>query len=105
MAAGVFEATSDGVHVFGLLDCARLFALQEGGEAAFAFLLDAARPWFVDRKRGSFVYLAEGEQPRLEQLGAHDMGTVDATVTPIALLPDLLEHLWEVTESGPIATM
>jgi hypothetical protein len=105
LAAGVFEATSEGVHVYGLLDCARLFALGPGGESAFVPLLDAARPWFVEHGRTAFMYFAEDDVPGLETLGASDLGGVDATVTPIELLPDLLEHLWEVTESAPAFTM
>jgi hypothetical protein len=105
VGAGVFEATSDGVHVFGLLDCARLFALDESDGQAFRSLLVAARTWFAEHGRPEFVYLAEDDSADLDGLNAKDMGMADATVTPIGLLPDLLEHMWEVTESPPILTM
>jgi hypothetical protein len=105
VAAGVFEATSEGVHVFGLLDCARLFALSKEGGQAFRSLLVAARPWFAEHDRPAFVYLAEDDTAYLNGLDTSDMGMADATVIPVELLPDLLEHVWEVTESAPVPTM
>jgi len=105
-AAGVFEATTDGVHLFGLLDSARLFPLKTGGDRAFPDLLAAARPWFSERQRSAFVYLAEDEVPQsINELAFRDMGTADATFTAAALLPDLLEHMWEVTATEPLVTM
>lgn len=105
-AVGVFEATSDGVHVYDLLDCARLFSMAPGGRSTFGALLASARGWFAERGRPAFVLLAEEEPcPELALLGAVDMGSADATVTPRSLLPDLLEHMWEVTASPPVATM
>jgi hypothetical protein len=80
--------------------------LAPDGRATFGALLDAARVWFSERGRPAFVYLAEDDPPaELGLLSAQDMGSADATVTPTELLPDLLEHMWEVTASPSVTTM
>jgi hypothetical protein len=60
---------------------------------------------FAEHDRPAFVYLAEDDTAYLNGLDTSDMGMADATVIPVELLPDLLEHVWEVTESAPVPTM
>jgi len=104
-AALVVESASNGVHLYGLLDCARLFALREGGENAFDALLEVARAWFADQGKPHFIYMREDgdldARPRPDQV---DLGKADLTVLSTELLPDFLEQMWEVTSKRPHTT-
>ena len=98
VAVAILEATSDGVHLYGLLDCARLYPLTDDGEDAFGALLAEATGWFHRRDRPLFVYKDEHGCVRLPpELGVREMGAADMTILPATLVPDLMEHLWEVT--------
>ena len=104
LAALVVESASDGVHLYDLLDCARLFALVEGGEDAFGALLEVAREWFLDQGKPHFVYLQEdGEFDAPAGHDQVDLGTADLTVLSADLLPDFLEQIWEATSKRPAA--
>src|SRR5690606_8206527 len=59
MAAAVVESASEGAHLYGLLDCLRLYPLRSGGEGGFRALLNAAHAWFAARGRQQFTYLEE----------------------------------------------
>jgi len=105
LAALVVESASDGVHLYDLLDCARLFALVEGGEDAFDALLELAREWFLDQGKPHFVYLQEnGEFDASVGRDQVDLGTADLTVLSADLLPDFLEQIWEATSKRPATT-
>ncbi|MEQ8458129.1 MAG: hypothetical protein RLO52_18695 [Sandaracinaceae bacterium] len=97
-AAAVVEAAEPGLHLFGLLDVVRIFALGPGGDGATQSLLEGARAWYRERGHERFVWLAEAEQserPVPESL--RDLGLADMTLVSGRLLPDLLEHIDEVT--------
>lgn len=98
VAAAVCETAEEGMHLFGLFDTVRPFALAEGGTAAFGPLVDAASGWY--RRHGKQRYAVFLEEawpeagPELEDLGEADLAVVSAD-----LHPDQLEHTWEVTAS------
>jgi hypothetical protein len=94
VAAALLEAADDGLHLFCLLDLARLFALEPGGEALFPALLDAARAWYAELGKPRFIYFCE---ETAAPPGLRDLGEADAIVLPSELLPELMEHLYEVT--------
>ncbi len=98
VAAAVMEIAEKGLHLFNLFDTVRLYALCEGGEAAFEALLDNARRWYSSRNRESFIYLAEIEKPMENTMVyCRNLGSGDMTILSAELLPELLEHLFEVT--------
>ncbi len=103
LAALVVESASDGVHLYDLLDCARLFVLVAGGEDAFDALLEVAREWFLDQGKPHFIYLQEnGELDAPAGRDQVDLGTADLTVLSADLLPDFLEQIWEATSKRPV---
>ncbi len=98
MAAAVLETADPGLHLFGLLDCVRFYALRPGGEMAYAALLEASRVWFAKRARTRFALLLEGGGVEPSALsGITDLGAADLTILSAALVPNLLEHVFEVT--------
>jgi hypothetical protein len=98
VAAAVLESAQDALHLFGLLDCVRLFPLTPGGEAAYPVLLGAARSWYLARNKSSFVCFYEAESlDAAQQSGLHDLGAANLMAFPRLLMPDFLEHLWLVT--------
>lgn len=103
VAAAVVELGAEGTHVFGLQDLARLYAIAEGGEAAFAHLLQQAKHWFRDRGKKRYVcFLEEGHtlpDAICEQMV--NLGEADMTLLAAHRVPELLEHLYEVTAPRP----
>jgi len=97
-AAAVVEAAEPGLHLFGLLDVVRIFPLGPGGDGAIAPLLSAAARWFRERGHAKLIWLAEGDQSALPvPPPLRDLGLADMTLVSGRLLPDLLEHIDEVT--------
>lgn len=106
IAAALLEAADDGLHLFRLLDVARLFALAEGGTAAFAALLHAARGFYREKRKEKFIYFVEGEDPEhARAAGLVDLGEADGVLLPWGLLPELLEHVYEVTAPRDVARL
>jgi len=98
IAAAILELAHEGVHLFGLFDVVRLWALAEGGEAAYPELIEAARAWYAERGKKHFVYFCEHPDPsHVVQTGLKDLGEADMTVLSADLIPDQLEHAWEIT--------
>jgi len=99
LAAALVETAEPGLHLFRLLDQARLYPLTVGGEAAFDALLAGARDWFRAAGRDRFVlFLEEGSTLRAPTLATlNDLGEADMTILSAEVLPELLEHLVEVT--------
>lgn len=98
MAAALLESAEDGLHLFRLLDVARVYALAEGGAAAFGALVDAARRFYAERRKAKFIYFLEGDDlSHAQAAGAVDLGEADCVLLPASLLPELLEHVYEVT--------
>ena len=98
-AALVVEATDDGLHLFRLLDVARLIPLRGlDPHAHLPALLDAARRWYADRGKPAFVYFEEQEPTQPPALpGTTDLGLAYAIAIPIESLPELVEHIFEIT--------
>ena len=97
-AAAVCELVEDGLHLFGLLDVVRLFAITPGGRATFTALLEASRDWYASRGKTGFAYFCETEDyAHATAADLVDLGTADMTVLAAELMPDQLEHAWEIT--------
>ncbi len=99
VAAAVVELGQDGAHLFRLLDLVRLYPLRSDAAAHYPRLLEAAGRWFGARGKPSFVlFREEGTEVDLAQIPVlKDMGFADMSILSAALLPELLEHVCEVT--------
>lgn len=97
LAVGIFEMASEGIHLYGLLDVVRLYPLVAGGEAGFPALIEAARGWFREHHKESFVYLEEYPCPDLGGANLTDLGRADTVLYATRLLPDAMEYVWEKT--------
>lgn len=99
MAAAVVEMGADGLHLFGLLDLVRLYPLSEKGENFYTDLLGYCANWFAARGKENFcLYLEAGQDlPLATREAATDMGEADMIILSAKRLPELLEHLHEVT--------
>ncbi len=99
MAAAVVEMGADGLHLFGLLDLVRLYPLSKEGEGFYTDLLGHCADWFQARdKEGFCLYLEDGQElPQATVDAATDMGEADMIILSAKRLPELLEHLHEVT--------
>lgn len=97
-AAAVLELAEDGLHLYGLLDIVRLFELEPGGADLFPALLERSRSWYRERGKTKFVYFDEHmSDEHARQAGFADLGGASLTVIGRELIPDLLEHVLEVT--------
>jgi hypothetical protein len=98
VAASIVECSETGANLFRLTDCLRLIVLAPGGDAALAGLLDSARRWFEEHGKEAFVYFREHEDPGPMQVAKlRDLGEGRFWVISAELLPEFLEHLFEVT--------
>jgi hypothetical protein len=101
VAGAVLESAEEGAHLFRLLDMVRLFSFSGGDvdESAQGALLAAAAEWFEALGKKAFIAYLEGsaEMPSSLQACATDLGLADFVVLSAALLPELLEHVVEVT--------
>jgi hypothetical protein len=98
VAAAVLEDAEEGTHLFHLLDLVRVYPLAEGGEAHLGALLQAAREWYAGRGKRQFIcFLEEDVAPPEVRQGVQDLGVADMAIHSADLLPDLLEHIYEVT--------
>ena len=98
VAGAILDLAEEGLHLFGLLDTVRLFALDEPDDLAFAALLEAARGWYWARGKRAYAYFREdptGEH--VERVGLTDLGTAYLTIISAELLPDFLDHIYEIT--------
>lgn len=94
VAMAVLETGQTGVSLFNLLDSLRMFALRPGGESAFGDLLAAARRWFIERQKDTFVVFCEGWERELgHALGLKDLGDGQLWIIARELLPDFLERI------------
>ena len=99
VAAAVLDAANDGLHLFGLLDVVRIFPLVEGAGSAYATLLAACQDWFSALGKHRFTYFADDDEDALGagRTGCTDLGAAYVTILPVALLPELLEHVFTLT--------
>ncbi len=97
IALGVVECAEPGLHLFGLLDTLRLYALQADGGKAFGPLLDEARAWFRQRGRRTFCFLEEQGSPVDNGQGIKLMSSAYFTLLSVERLPEMLEKLYSDT--------
>ena len=102
IAAALVESGETGTNLFRLLDGVRIFPFEPGGDAAaFIDLIEASRSWYRARKKEAFVFFRE--DPKLEVSGAdlRDLGEGHFWVLSAMLLPEFLEHIYELTAPKP----
>lgn len=104
-AALIADLAHPGLHLYGLMDLARIFPLVSGGERHTNALLDAAKTLYRSFGRTSFVYFHEGESPLPERSDLASMGTASLCVISMGLIPDLLDHLFEHMSWDPTLSM
>lgn len=100
VAVAILEIGADGTHLFGLLDLVRLYPLQPGGEESFEALLQQCGEWFRSKGKERFVLYLEEDDVRLPTtVSAHacDMGLADQVFLSVRKIPELLEHLHQLT--------
>lgn len=100
VAAGVVECAEPGLHLFGLLDTLRLYALSSDGERAFPDLLQLAREWFRERGRRTFCYLEEQGQLAADGRLVKPLSPAFLTLLSVERLPEMLEQLHLETARG-----
>lgn len=97
-AALVLDAADDGAHLFGLLDVARFVPMSSAARSYLPLLLAEAARWYARLRKQKFVYFEEGDGlPDLLHPGARDLGLAHAVVIPVELLPEQIEHVFEIT--------
>lgn len=101
-AAAVIECAEDGIHLFGLLDVARIVPLGPWDDEAANALLSHSRRLFAQLGKRTFVYACDTDVPRTSwPEDAADLGLTHCTVMSTAeLLPQFTEHAWELTMSS-----
>ncbi len=98
IAAAVMETGEIGTNMFRLLDSVRVFAMAEGGSRGYVGLLDAARRWYAERGRSSFLFLREDDDwSYAEAARLHDISEPCFWVISSTIMPDFLEHVCELT--------
>jgi hypothetical protein len=97
-AYAVAELASPGTHLYGLLDCVRIYHDGEHCAQAEASLLEVAACWFRASGRSEFVFLQQDGMPAPVR-AAQDMGRFSASLIPTSIGPDYMEHLWEITSA------
>jgi hypothetical protein len=101
-ALAVAEVAEQGAHLYGLLDCVRMYPLRPRGERAFPQLLQSAQGWFAERGRQSFTYLEEyPDTLSREGLAVHDMGGATFTILSIDRMPELLQRTTDLASQRP----
>lgn len=102
IAAAVVESGETGSNLFRLLDAVRLFPMYSGGESAYLALLDAARDWYAAHGKPTFTYFDESFDDALaERAKLRDLGDGNFWAISALLLPEFLEHIYELTASRP----
>ena len=106
IAAAILESADEGLHLYRLLDSVRMVSLVEGGTDAFGSLLAGAQDWFRKHDKPSFVAYLEDDVAIPEGCDgiAQDLGLADFVVLSAELLPELLEHVVEVTAPRELTT-
>jgi hypothetical protein len=101
VAAAIVETGETGTNLFRLLDCVRLYELGRGGQAAFVALLDEARRFYRGKGKSSFVYIQEHpDMEHVEQSQLNDLGPGNYWAISAQILPEFLEHVYELTAIG-----
>ena len=101
VAALVLEVGPPSASLLGQLDTARLYPLALEGPDAFVALLDAARAWYAQRGRASFVLVREDEgedgYPPEARLHETPGSRTCLWLLSARMLPEFLEYVSEAT--------
>jgi len=92
------------LHLFGLLDTLRMYALTPDGASAFDSVLQAARAWFRQHNRRSFCYLEEEGEIFADGTDIKLMSRAMMTLLSVERLPEMLEHLHSETAEARSTT-
>ncbi len=104
MALAVVELAEPFVHIYGLLDCVRMYSLRPGGERTFGMLLAQARAWYLAHGRQRLVYLEECKSGvSHERTGFRDLGCATLSLLSIDRVPELLERAADLASQRPPA--
>jgi len=98
-AVAVLELGEPGLHIFGLLDTVRVFGVAGRPQRKVVnVLLSAAGTWYAGRGRERFVFFDEHGVSRPDISASFiDLGLADLTLFAGRLLPDFLDHLFEIS--------
>ncbi len=94
-AALIADLGHPGLHIYGLLDVTRFFAIAADGEKYRDRLLEMAKQWYASHARTSFKHFHEDAEPLVESADRIDMGPASICIISMALIPDLLDYLFE----------
>jgi hypothetical protein len=100
VCAAVFETGQAGSNMFRLLDSARIIPLAPPGRSQVAYLrmLDEGRRWFAARGRDMYLYLREDNDWSYAEAGKlHDVSDARFWCISAELIPEFLEHVYELT--------
>lgn len=98
VAAALVESADDGLHLFGLLDCVRVFPLAEDGAEAYEDLLDRAARFYAERGKKKFVFFDEWNlEPTHRHAGFESLGLADTVITSAETLGAFLEGVLVAT--------
>lgn len=104
--AAIRESATDGLHLFRLLHCVRVFPLVASSPDCIAALFADCDAWYAERGGTSWVYVEEAElavdAATLTARRARDLGRADMAIVAAPLLPDLVEFVFEVTAERPL---
>lgn len=102
VAVALAEFTSPGVHVYDLMNAVWLYALAPAGAQHFDALLAAAAAWYGSLGAATFKLFSPLESTFRPARGRR-LAEADLTFVSTRILPDLSEHLWEITARPPLA--
>ena len=101
LAAAIVEVGETGTNLFRLLDCVRLYVLRPGGEATFVQLLNEARMFYRSKGKSSFAYIQQhADGDHVERSKLNDLGPGNYWAISAQILPEFLEHVYELTAIG-----
>lgn len=98
IAVAVAESGESGTNLFRLLDSVRLFSIAPGGEETFQQLLAAAGSWYLGKGKTMFVYFHEPtDAAHVSGIKLKSLGEGALWIIHALLLPDFIEHVYEMT--------
>lgn len=104
-AAIVADLGHPGLHVYGLLDITRFYAVADDGERYLDRLLEMAKRWYAAHGRTNFKHFHEGAAPLPGADDRVDMGPASICIISMELIPDLLDYLFEHMSWDPKLSM
>jgi len=98
------ELAPPGLHLYGLLDSLRVYALQELSSNDLRCAQEMAAAWFERRGRRKFVWQVEEDLMHHEYFssspeGTNDMGCAHGSIVPRSELPRILDVIHQKLES------